>query len=224
VGGTSHPGSADQATSSLPITDEQIQKWEDWASGPSGTTATCSNGTYSVTSSASLGPLYVPCDMLIKGNGIVITVKGPIWVKGNLTTQNGPTIKMDSSLGTQNVAIIADNTSDPTGSGIITIGQNTQFQNSGSVGSYVFTIAGNTSAEHGGGTVAFNMGQSSGALVAFAGHGLISLGQSVSIKEAAAYEIQLTNTANVTYDTGLASTVFESGPGGGYDLTDWFEY
>ncbi|HUQ30312.1 MAG TPA: hypothetical protein VM103_02205 [Candidatus Paceibacterota bacterium] len=219
VSGTRHPGSADQSPADLPISDAQISEWEsDAAAG--GTISSCdASGNYTITSSMSLGPKKIACNLVIKSSSSILTITGPLWVTGNVTTQTGPTIKMDASLGSQNVAIIADNPSNPTGSGIITVGQSTIFQGSGSPGSFVFLISQNTSAENGGSTVAVNMSQGASALVAYAAHGLVSLSQSVSVKEVTGYKISLTQSANVVYDTGLPSTVFESGPGASWTFT-----
>jgi hypothetical protein len=63
------------------------------------------------------------------------------------------------------------------------------------------------------------MSQGASALVAYAAHGLANLSQSVSVKEVTAYKIALSQSANVTYDTGLPSTLFESGPGGSWSFT-----
>ncbi len=221
VGGNSYPGSSDQGDVPLPIPDSQISEWESDATA--GGSVTCSGGKYSITSNTSIGPKKIPCDLLIKGTGIIVTITGPVWVTGNIDTQTSPTIKMSSGLGSQNVAIIADNPSDQSGSGIITIGQNTVFQGTGQSGSYVFMISQNNSSETGGSTNAINMGQGASALVAYAAHGQITLQQSVSIKEVTAYKIILQNSANVTYDTGLPSVLFESGPSGGYDITSYQE-
>jgi len=224
VSGTLHPGSPDQSPAPLPISDEQISQWESIAEGGGVIPATsCANGTYNVTSSMILGPVKIECNLLVKGNNVVLTMTGPIWVTGNITTQTGPLIKIASSLGSQNVALIADNPSDRSGSGIVNIGQSSQFQGSGASNSFVFIISQNNAAEMGVSTDAFVMGQSSGALVAYAGHGQITLGQSVSVKEATAYKIILTNTANVVYDTGLPSTLFSSGPSGGFNILNWKE-
>ena len=130
---------------------------------------------------------------------------------------------MASALGSTNVAVIADNPADRSSSGIINIGQSTVFQGSGAVGSFVFMISQNNSAENGGSTEAISMNQGASALVAYAGHGQVSLSQSVSVKEVTAYKINLSQSANVTYDTGLPSLLFQSGPAGGYDVTSWFE-
>jgi len=131
---------------------------------------------------------------------------------------------MSSALGNQNAAIIADNPSNRLTSSIITLGQNTSFQGSGASGSYVFLISQNNSAENGGSVNAINVGQSSNALIAYASHGQVTLSQSVGLKEVTAYKIVLNNTANVTYDKGLASSLFSAGPGGDYTHIEWSEF
>jgi Tfp pilus assembly protein PilX len=229
VGGTSYPNSPDQGSADLPISDAQIAEWEsDALAGGIMPSSACnsysaSTNTCTLSSNISLGPKKIPFNLLIKSSSGVLNVTGPLWVTGNITAQTGPTIKMDSSLGGQNVAIIADNPSNTTGSGIIDIGQSTTFQGSGTIGSFVFMISQNNSAETGGSTNAISMAQGASALVAYAAHGLIQLSQSVSVKESTAYKISLSQSANVTYDTGLPSVLFSSGPSGGYDIWDWKE-
>ena len=68
----------------------------------------------------------------------------------------------------------------------------------------------------GGDVEAFELSNSASALVAYAAHGLIPIANSVSLKEVTAYKITMKNSATVTYDTGLPSAVFESGPGGSW--------
>jgi hypothetical protein len=152
-----------------------------------------------------------------------VTIAGPVWVAGNITAKNTPTIRMSPSLGSQNVAIIADNQSNRSGSGKISLENNTTFENSGAENSYVFLISQNNSAETGGSNDAISVTQGSGALIAYASHGQVSLANSISLKEVTAYKIVLKNTANVTYDKGLPSTLFKSGPSGGYAMLDWLE-
>jgi hypothetical protein len=216
VSGTSHPNSPDQDTVDLPISDEQIAEWESEAAA-GGTISSCdASGNYSVTTNTSLGPIKIACNLVIKSSSAVVTITGPLWVTGNITFQTGPTVKIDPALGNQNVAIIADNPSNQTGSGLISVGQSTVFQGSGAANSFVFLISQNRSAEQGGSTVAVSMAQGASALVAYAAHGLLTLSQSVSVKEATGYRISLSQSANVTYDTGLPSTVFKTGPGGSW--------
>lgn len=218
VNGNSYPNSPDQTAVPLPISDDQINQWETQAAA-GGTISTCDNsGDYTVSSDISLGPIKIACNLVVKSSSGILKVTGPIWVTGNVTTQTTPTIKIDPALGSQNVAIIADNPSNQTGSGVINVGQSTIFLGSGAANSFVFLISQNRSAESGGSTVAINMSQGASALVAYASHGLLTLSQSVSVKEATGYKISLSQSANVTYDTGLPSTVFESGPGGSWSF------
>lgn len=229
VGGIKYPNSTDQAMAELPISDEQITDWEtDAVAGGILLSSFCdsydsSSKTCTISSSKTLGPKKVPFNLLIKSSSAVLTIAGPVWVTGNITAQTGPTIKMAASLGSTNVAIIADNPSDKTSSSIIDIGQSTIFQGSGAAGSFVFMISQNNSAETGGTTDAISMSQGASALVAYASHGQITLSQSVDLKEVTAYKIILTQSANVTYDTGLPSTLFAAGPAGGYTILDWME-
>lgn len=214
VSGTSYPNSPDQATTTLPISDAQIAEWE--AEAAAGGTAVCTGGSYTISSgSTTIGPLKIPCNLVIK-NSAVVTISGHIWVTGNLTVQNSATVKMAEGLGAQNVAVIADNPSDPLNSSIITVANTATFQNSGTPGSFVFLISQNKSAESGGEVAAFNLSNSASALVAYAAHGHIPLTNTVALKEVTAYKISLQNSANVTYDTGLPSVVFQAGPGGSW--------
>ncbi|MES2314660.1 MAG: hypothetical protein V4524_01855 [Patescibacteria group bacterium] len=219
--GTKHPGSTDQPTVPLPIDDDQIHEWE--ADAATGGTVVCTNGSYTISSDMPLGPKKIPCNLNISGNGTTLTATGHLWVVGNITMTQSSKIAISPGLGSQNVAIIADNPSASTTSGTIDLGQGSSFSGSGSANSFVFMIAQNSSAENGGSTQAISVGQSSTALVGYAIHGLISLSQSVSLKEVTAYKIALTQSANVTYDTGLPNTLFEAGPGGGYNILGWSE-
>ncbi|MFZ3044084.1 MAG: hypothetical protein WA058_03200 [Minisyncoccia bacterium] len=216
VRGTSYPGSPDQSPVSLPISDEQIADWETQAAA--GGIATCLDGVYTIREgNVSIGPLKIPCDLDII-NGPTVTIQGHLWVTGNISIRNTAVVKMAASLGASNVAIIADNPSNQLTSSTIHVENQATFQNSGTPGSFVFLISQNRSAEAGGEVAAFNLVNSASALVAYAAHGLIPLANTVSLKEITAYKIRLQNSANVTYDTGLPSAVFESGPGGSWSF------
>lgn len=217
VTGTSFPGSADQPIAPLPITDAQIADWENQAAA--GGTVTCSGGTYSISSgSVTLGPKKIPCDLRVSGNS-TLTVAGHLWVTGNITFENNALIKMSSALGASNVAIIADKPSDQINSSTITVKNNAAFQNSGTAGSFVFLISQNKSAESGGSVTAISLTNNTISMVAYAAHGLIPLENNINLKEVTAYKISMKNNAVVTYDTGLPSTVFDSGPGGSWSFT-----
>ena len=221
VSGISYPGSPDQATTSMPISDSLIEDQKTYAA--SGGSVTCSSGLYSISSNTSIGPKKIPCDFEIKGTGTQVTLTGPIWVEGDFETKNSPTIKVDSSFGALSIPIIADKPSNRSGSGIITLRNNSTFQGSGSPTSFVFLISMNNSSETGGSNNAIVQSQGSGAMVLYAPHGQVTLEQSVNLKEVTAYKIIMQNTAQVRYDTGLPSTLFDSGPAGGFELTSWQE-
>ena len=216
VGGTSYPNSPDQATTSLPISDAQIGEWETLAAA--GGTATCTSGSYTISSgNVSLGPVKIPCNLTIS-NSAIVTLNGYIWVTGNIIIQNSAIVKMAPSLGVESVAIIADNPSNKLTSSTIAVKNTAAFQNSGTAGSFILLVSQNNSAENAGGVRAIELENNVSAMVAYAAHGLIELENSISLKEVTAYKIHLKNSANVRYDTGLANVVFDSGPGGSWEF------
>ncbi len=220
VSGTLHPGSADQATSSLPIADSLISDWESDASAGGTISTPC---PYVIDDDVTIGPKKINCDLEISGSPTV-TLTGALWVSGNITVKNTPTIKVSSSLGASSVPIIADKTSDQTTSSKIMLENSATFDGSGSAGSYVLMISQNKSAETGGTEKAINARNSvTGKLLVYAGHGEILLENSIQVKEVTAWRIRLQNSAEVIYETGLANLLFTSGPAGGYTLNGWRE-
>ena len=220
VNGTRYPGSADQSKADLPISDGLITQWETDAGNGGTVSSPC---PYKITSNATIGPVKINCDFEITGNP-TITLNGPIWVKGNITIKNGPTIKVASSLGGKSVAIIADNTSNRSTSGKISSDNTAVFQGSGTVGSYVLLLSQNNSAETGGSEIAINVANSaSGDLLIYAGHGEVLLQNNIKLKEVTAYKVHIKNSAQVTYETGLANLLFTSGPSGSWSIQSWKE-
>ncbi len=219
--GTLHPGSSDQATSSLPIGDAQIEVWKNDAAA--GGSVTCSGGIYSVSGSVSLGPKKIPCTLKIDGSD-QITLLGHVWVEGDIEISNTASVRVGASVGEKSIAIIADTPANPTTSGKIRLKNSATFSGSGHPNSFVLFISQNTSAESGGSTSAIEVENSvSGKLLVYAPHGEIILQNSVSLKEVTAYKLTLLNSAKVIYETGLANLLFSSGPAGGYTFDSWRE-
>ena len=82
----------------------------------------------------------------------------------------------------------------------------------------------NKDAEQGGSEQAIDVKNSvNGDLLVYAGHGEIRLQNSINVKEVSAYRIRLKNSAEVRYETGVASLIFTAGPTGGYTLDKWRE-
>ena len=232
VSGTKHSGSADQPTIPLPISDQKIQEWEkDALAGGIMNSSECDDydsrsKTCTISENRTLGPKKIPFNLSIKNSSNknkTLTVTGALWIVGNLDVSGQPTIQMSPNLGSTNIAIIADDPSNRSEGSMVTLGNGATFLGSGFPRSYVFIISQNNSAENGGSTIAINPQQSASALVVYASHGLIEMSQTVGVKEVTAYKISLSQSANVTYDTGLASTIFSSGPAGGFNIIDWTE-
>lgn len=219
-GGSNNSNYADRATSSFPISDALIAEWESEAQTGGTYSGPC---PYQIKTNVTIGPLKIPCDLEIS-NGAKVTLAGHIWVVGNISFKNNGGIYMASALGSKAIGLIADNSANRSTGSIITISNSTTFYNSGTAGSFIFLISGNTSSEGGGATTAIDLSQSaSGAVILYTNHGKVDIGQSSQLKSVTGYLISMKNSATLIYDTGLASTVFDTGPGGSWDVTSWQE-
>lgn len=219
--GTLYPGSPDEEVVGLPIEDALIDEWKTAAADGGVISSPC---PYKITSNATIGNTKINCDLEISGTNFTITLSGPVWVSGNITISNSPTIRIDPSLGNQGVPIIADNESNRLTSSKISISNSAVFEGSGLPKSYVLFVSGNRSAENGGSEKAIEITNSvSGKLLVYSNHGEILIANNVDLREVTAYRIRLKNSAVVNYETGLASLLFSSGPGGGYTVDSWQE-
>jgi hypothetical protein len=186
------------------------------------------SGEYFTDTDITLGFVKIECDLRVKKQGAatVLTLTGPVWVEGNVQFEAGPDVQVDAAVGNRTVPFIADNESNRLTSSSISVEQGTSFTGSGSPKSYVLLISQNEDAETGAlnNVDAITLAQSSaGDLLVYAGHGRISLGNSVSLKEITGYLISLGNSAEVIYESGLVNILFTAGPGGGFTLNGWKE-
>lgn len=221
VGGISYPGSVDQPSADMPISDEQIAVLEADALAGGTITSPC---PYVIKSDVTLGPVKITCDLEISGSPN-ITLNGSVWVTGNISMKNTAIIRASALAGNKSLAIIADNGSDKLTSSSIDLANSVQFFGSGSSGSFIFLISQNNSAELGGSVEAITMDNTADGkdIVLYAPHGFININNSATLKEVTAYKIKAKNSANIIYDTGLINTLFTSGPGGGYEIIGWKE-
>lgn len=220
----------EEATTTLPITDEEIdaikQDILDTGTVIASTSPECAGGEYFTDSDITLGFVKIECDLRIKkqGSDTVLTLTGSVWVEGDVTFEAGPSVEIDAGVGNRTVPFIADNESNRATSSSISVEQGTTFTGSGDPKSYVLLISQNEDAENGlpNNEDAITLAQSSaGDLLVYAGHGRITLGNSVSLKEITGYLISLGNSAEVIYESGLVNLLFTSGPGGGYTMNGW---
>ena len=226
VGGVLYPGSADQATASMPISDALIDEWKAEAEAGGvilSTDPECVSPPYVIDSDITIGPVKIECDVIIDKNSTDVYLQGTIWIVGSLDTKSSPDIHVDASLDGKTVPIITDNPADRDSSSKITLQNSATFSGYGS-NSYIILVSQNDSAENGGGETAINLKNSaSGDILFYAAHGKLLIENSGSLKEATAYQIHLKNSAEVIYESGLANLLFTSGPGGGYIINKWTE-
>lgn len=227
VGGVSHPNSPDQPLIEFPISDELITEWKNTAEA--GGSVTCTNGVYTINTSLTIGPKKIPCNLVLSGNNITVTLGGAVWVSGDITISGsggtGVQMKVADSLGNRSVPVIADDQMNRSTRGVITINGNSNFYGStGNADSYVMLLSQNNSAEIGGNNLAINIiNGAAGNLLVYASHGEIKLQNNVSLREVTAYKLTLINNTVVNYAIGLAQTLFTSGPGGAWKVRRWRE-
>jgi formylmethanofuran dehydrogenase subunit C len=220
--------SASTTPATLPITQTQITQWE--ADALAGGTIVCTGNTYTINTAVNLGPVKIvgpgntACDVTMNGNAVV-TLGGTVWVTGSITIKSNAELKVSNAFSGQSIVVIADNPADRLTSSTVNIQNNAIFTSS-SAGSYVMLLGQNNGASQ-------NPPQNTeavevedyvqGVLLVYAGLGDILIKGHASLKEVTAYKITLANLATVTYASGLASTVFTSGPGGSWVISDWKE-
>lgn len=225
------PGPADQPTTTLPLSDADIdeQKAAAVAGGViASTDSRCSGGTWVINSSTTTGPAKIECDVVVRGSGTVWTLTGQIWIEGNFTIGVGePTVAIDGSLSGKAVTLIVDDESNRVTSSKIDMNNKASFVGAGAE-SYIILISQNNDEEGagagGGGEIAIDSGQSSvGDVLLYAAHGEIVIGQSGQFVGVAGRLLHLQNSAQIIYETGAISLQFPDGPGGGYVIGEWIE-
>lgn len=220
VGGSVIQDPSAQSEEDLPITDTQVASWEAVAEG--GTVESCS-GEKVIKNSIAIGPIKYTCDVKFEKNAD-ITLLGHVWVEGDLTIENNVVFTIDSSLGDESVVIIADDELNRTSGSTVVMQNNSEYYGSGDPDSYVLILSMNESSENGGSVEAIHVKNNpTGDLLVYAGHGEILIENNVELNEVTAYKIKIKNNAEVRYESGLASLLFDAGPGAGFNLSTWLE-
>lgn len=202
----------------MPISDGIIQDWKNEATA-GGEIA----GDYLLTSDVNLGPKKITGNLLMTDNNKTLTVIGTIYVQGNITIDNGSTVRCAASYGLNSCVIVSD--------GWIHVKNNSAFNGSGTAGSFIMLLS--TAACDGTVTLppcdtahhnsAIDLHNNAIGAIFYASRGLLNLHNNVGISEATAYKVNLNENATVTYDFGLADAKFSSGPTGGYQINYWKE-
>lgn len=214
----------------FPLSDEEIDSWQqrilDTGTIEPAGGSNCSGGRWEITDDMPLGNILIECDIDIRGTGggTIITLTGPVWVRGNIRMRQGPTIRIAPSVGSRSVPFIADNPASRISSSRISVENDTNFDIPDDSPSFVFMISRNHAAANNDETTAIDIGQSSkGNWVAYTNEGSVEFGNSVKLRSVTAYRIFIGNSTEITYDTGLANVHFVGGPGGAYSIARWYQ-
>lgn len=200
------PNSADPAVLSMPLSEPTIQQWKNQAESNGSETASisgCPGGNLTLQSKKYIGDMSLP-------NSCTVTVFHPIWVTGNLNLGNGVTVKLDNSLGDSSGSFIV--------SGRVTFGNTDRILGTATPGSHLILISEFNSRDDPEHRLAINVGNTGNSGIVYSNLGAISISNGNNLTEVTAWKLELENGANVTYDTGLASAFFSSGPGGSFSV------
>ncbi len=204
VNGTEYPGTLPEAPQAMPVSSAQLAEWE--ANAEAGGVI---SGPYTINGIQDLGTVKIDGDLTI-GLGATLNITGPIWVKGNIIFSNNSFLKIDSSLGSNGVALIADNPDNLSSSGLITVSNNMAVIGNGSPGSYAMVLSTNSSSN------AIELNNNSSGVIFYAANGTIQVSNNAGATQLTGYGIHLNNNATITYSSGLASAGFSNGPGGSW--------
>jgi hypothetical protein len=205
VGGTAcpnsncFPGSEDPPPKVFPISEANIESWRNQAMSTTLSAPICGS---------TWGPGKYNGTLNLNNTGCMITVKSPIWINGNLIIGNQITLKLDETYGTSSGIIVVD--------GQITLGNGNRLQGTGVGSSLLMALS--TYDSRSNGIAAIDITNTANTGVFYANNGIIQPGNGNSYKELTAWGIRLANGTTLNYETGLASTLFSSGPGGSYTL------
>ena len=197
------PGPAD-----MPITQDMIDKWKADANINGDEIA----GDLTISSPTSLGPKKIVGNLAINND---LTVTGTIYVTGNITTNNNAQVRLFNSYGPTGGIIIVD--------GKVVLDNGVEFFGSGSLGSYVLLATTSSCPSGCSGSNAMEIMNNVGAILINAQNGTVHLNNNVNLNEVVGNKIIIDNSATVNYLSGLASTLFTSGPSGGWSITSWKE-
>lgn len=212
VAGNSNPGTADPPALDMPISLSVVEDFK--AAAVAGGTITPAGGTYVISGiNTTLGPKKIAGDLLIS-NGAVLTLRGTLWVEGDIVLDNNSRLRLDPGYGSDSGIIIADYPDNPYVKGKIIVQNNSLIEGSGDPDSYIMVLS--TFADPI--SYAIEVGNNSTGAIFYSTAGTVRVNNNVSLKEVLSYRLLLANNASVLYESGLANVQFSAGPAGGWIL------
>lgn len=218
VWGTLYPNSPDQPVRDLPIPDETIEGWKDVAEA-GGVSTDCT-----ITTTITIGPKKYNCTKLNIKSSADVTLAGMVWVDGNLEVENNAVVTIDAALGKRSLAMIADKESDKDGAGTVLLQNNAVFYGTGEEESQVLVVSGNTSKENGGNVTGIDLeNNNEGDLSLYCNHCKIKIQNNATLASVTGYFVWMINNSTLIYKQGIASSIFDTGPGGSWEVTSTSE-
>lgn len=201
-----HPGSTDPLPQPMPISESNIAEWK--AAAEAGGTVT-GNQTLGWNCTQVWGQF--PAKKFV-GNVTVssscnIEFLSPIYITGTLTIDSGGRVRLPAAYGEQSGVIVVDGRVIMSGAGTVN-GSGNPSSNMLVLSNYVTTAPNNLTAISSGG------GTSSSILYAINGN--IELSGSADLNQITAKKVILSGGAEISYDSGVTTPFFSSGPSGSY--------
>lgn len=205
VDGTKYAGSTTPAPEDLP--DVNLQFWRDSAEAGGMIV-----GDYAPADNSALGPVKITGNLLLSQN-VDVTVNGPIWVMGNMETENNSSLSLASGWGVYSTAILADDPDDNVNHGKITIVNGTFISGSGNPKSHILLVSTNTSMNDA--APAMSVANNASGAVFLAINGVMRLQNRAGAKAMAAKRLFIDQLAEINYvESDLADMKFSNSPGG----------
>jgi hypothetical protein len=191
----------------MPISDGNILDWKSDAEAGGVTTGNVTVGW----AGATMGPQKIVGNLTVNGGG-TLTMTGALWVTGTLTVNGGGKIKLATSYGANQGALVTDGPVEISGGGT--------FEGSGTTGSYPFVVTTSSCPADPGcnGDYAIDQSGGAGTVALIAQDGTVRVSGGSNMKAVTARQIVMTGGAQLTYDSGLINANFYSGPGGSFTI------
>lgn len=203
VGGIQHPASPDPAMENMPISNANINDWKTQAEAGG-----IFNGNYNLTNGAvaSLGPKKIVGNLTLSNNAD-LTLTGTVYVTGTINISNGGKLRLGTGYGDNSGVILTD--------GQISVSNNAVFYANGA-GSYIMILSTKSGT-------AITIANNANTVIFYANQGAVDISNNAILKEVTAYQISLSNGAQIIYESGLASAKFSSGSGATWSIDEWRE-
>jgi len=211
------PAPSDPNVISMPISQANILQWKSDAEAGG-----VINGDYNITANINLGPKKINGNLNLTSNNKTLTVTGTIYVTGNITIDNGSTIRCSALYQDLSCLVVAD--------GWIHIKNNSNFRGSGATGSYLMFLT--TLQNCNGGdqqlwcthhNAAVDLHNNATGAIFYSTDSMIYLHNGVNVTEITAYKLNLQENSVVRYEQGLLNAQFSKGPSASWQLKSWGE-